>query len=359
MTTEQRASIRVGVIGFGLAGGTFHAPLIAATPGLSLAAVATSNAERRQRVHDEYPSARLVANVDEMLRDVELDLVVVASPNGRHFEHGMAALAAGVSVVIDKPFAASADEGRVLERTASERGLAAIPFHNRRWDGDFLTIKRLLAENALGAPSRFESRFERWRVVPKPRWMEPNAASAAEGMLYDLHTHLIDQALVLFGPVSHVYAETNRLRPGVQVDDDGFVALTHTNGVRSHLKATICAAEIGARYRVYGSRGAYVKFGVDPQEETLKAGLRPGDAGWGEDSRERWGVLGDGERSSVVQTERGAYECFYEGVVRTLAEGTPPPVPVADAIAGLAIVEAAYRSAAERCVVPMAGRNHS
>jgi predicted dehydrogenase len=349
----QARPIRVGVIGFGLAGATFHAPLIAATPGLELSAVVTTDDERRRRVRDEHPRARIVASVDELLRDVALDLVVVASPNGKHFEHGMSALARGLSVVIDKPFAATADEGRRLVRAASENGRFVIPFHNRRWDGDLLTVKRLIAEGRLGGVRRFESRFERWRLVPKPRWMQPNATAVAEGMIYDLHTHLIDQALVLFGPVTHVYAETDRLRPGVQVDDDAFIALTHANGVRSHLKATICAAEIGPRYRVYGDRGAYVKFGVDPQEEMLKAGCRPGDAGWGDDARERWGVLGDGERSTIVPTEPGSYERFYEGVVRTLTEGAPPPVDANDAIAGLEIVEAAYQSAAQRQVVSL------
>jgi predicted dehydrogenase len=258
----------------------------------------------------------------------------------------MAALSAGVSVVVDKPFAATAAEGRMLEREARDRGLAVIPFHNRRWDGDFLTVRRLVADGVLGRLTRFESRFERWRVVPKPRWMEANAA--AEGMLYDLHTHLIDQALVLFGPATQVYAETDQRRARVQADDESFIALTHASGVRSHLGATIVAAQIGARYRVYGGAGAYVKFGVDPQEEMLKAGRRPGTAGWGEEPREAWGTLGDGACVTSVPTERGAYECFYEGVVDTLRDGAPPPVAPADAIAGLEIVEAAYRSAAER-----------
>lgn len=345
--------LRVGLIGYGLAGGTFHAPLIGATPGLTLTSVVTANDERRRRVEAEHPNARIVSTVDAMLSSRDLDLVVVASPNARHFEHAMAALSAGVSVVVDKPFAATAAEGRTLEREGRQRGLAVIPFHNRRWDGDFLTVRRLVGERALGEITRFESRFERWRVGPKPRWMESNARSAAEGMLYDLHTHLIDQALVLFGPAAHVYAETDRRRAGVQADDESFIALTHASGVRSHLGATIVAAQLGPRYRVYGDRGAYVKFGVDPQEEMLKAGRRPGNASWGQDAAERWGTLGDGERVNSVPTERGAYECFYEGVVRTLRDGAPPPVEAADAITGLEIVEAAYRSADERRVISL------
>ena len=350
---RPQAPLRVGLIGFGLAGGIFHAPLIGATAQLTLAAIVTNDTERRRRAQAEHPTARIVPTVDAMLSSGDLDLVVVASPNGRHFEHAMTALSAGVSVVVDKPFAATAAEGRALEREGRERRLSIIPFHNRRWDGDFLTVRGLVADGALGEITRFESRFERWRIVPKPRWMEANARAAAEGMLYDLHTHLIDQALVLFGPVTHVYAETDRRRAGVQVDDESFVALTHASGVRSHLGATIVAAQIGPRYRVYGDRGAYVKFGVDPQEEMLKIGRRPGDAGWGQDAPERWGTVGDGDRVKSVPTERGAYEQFYEGVVRTLRDGAEPPVAAADAIAGLEIVEAAYQSADDRRVISL------
>jgi len=352
VTPSTEAPIRVGLIGYGLAGGTFHAPLIGATTEMTLSAVVTTDDDRRARVRREHPKARTVASVDELLALGDLNLVVVASPNGLHFAHGMAALRAGVSVIIDKPFAATAAQARELEIEAVQRGVALIPFQNRRWDGDFLTVSRLISDGALGMVFRFESRFERWRVEPKARWMQRGATDTAEGMIYDLHTHLIDQALALFGPVTHVYAETDRLRHGVQVDDDAYIALTHASGVRSHLTATLCAAQIGPRYRVYGDRGAYVKFGVDPQEDMLKAGRRPGDSGWGEDPRDHWGTLGDGERTSAVPTERGAYEHFYAGVVATLRAGAPPPVSPGEAIAGLEIVEAAYRSAEERRAVP-------
>jgi predicted dehydrogenase len=343
---------RVGLIGFGLAGAVFHAPLIARTPGLSLAAIVTANDERRAAASRSYPKARLVSSVDELLSSAaDLDVVVVASPNGNHVEHAVAAIDAGLSVVVDKPFAATAAQGRELIEAAGRRGVMITPFHNRRWDGDFLTVRALMDAGRFGEIARFESRFERWRVVPKPRWMEPDAAARGEGMLFDLHTHLIDQALVLFGPVTHVYAEADRRRAGVQVDDDSFVALTHTSGVRSHLKATIVAAEIGPRYRVYGDRGAFVKFGVDPQEETLKTGLRPGDANYGEDAREQWGTFSDGERREAIPTECGRYQEFYAGVREALVSGAAPPVDASDAVAGLGLIEAAYTSSRERRVV--------
>jgi predicted dehydrogenase len=348
------SDVRVAVIGFGLAGETFHAPLIAATPGLDVAAIVTADPGRRDSAARQYPRARLLASVDEIWRSpADFDLVVVASPNGTHTEHALAAIEAGLPVVVDKPFALTVADGERMIEAASRRGVVIVPFQNRRWDGDFLTVRTLIDEGKLGAVTRLESRFERWRVVPKPRWMQPGAAAAGEGMIYDLHSHLIDQALVLFGPVAEVYAEIGCIREGVQVDDDAFIALTHTSGVRSHLKATIVAADIGPRFRVYGDRGAYVKFGVDPQEEMLKAGRRPGDPGFGEDSPDNWGTLSDGTSTTRVPTALGVFTQFYAGVRATLREGAPPPVNAADSVAGLKIIEASYRSAAERKVVKL------
>jgi scyllo-inositol 2-dehydrogenase (NADP+) len=345
---------RVAVIGFGLAGETFHAPLVAATPGLDVAAIVTNDPGRRASAERQHPGARLLSSVEEIWRSAaDFDLVVVASPNGRHTEHALGAIEAGLSVVVDKPFALTAAVGDRMIEAADRRGVMIVPFQNRRWDGDFLTVRTLIDEGRLGAVTRFESRFERWRVVPKPRWMQPGAAAAGEGMIYDLHSHLIDQALVLFGPVAEVYAETDRIREGVQVDDDAFIALTHTSGVRSHLKSTLVAADIGPRYRVYGDRGAYVKFGVDPQEEMLKAGRRPGDPGFGEDAPELWGTLSDGASTTRVPTALGVYTQFYAGIRAMLRENAPPPVNAADSVAGLRIIEASYRSAEERKVVEL------
>jgi scyllo-inositol 2-dehydrogenase (NADP+) len=345
---------RVAVIGFGLAGETFHAPLIAATPGLDVAAIVTADPGRRASAERQYPGARLLSSVDEIWQSpADFDLVVVASPSGTHTEHALGAIEAGLSVVVDKPFAVTAGDGVQMIEAASRRGVIIVPFQNRRWDGDFLTVRTLIDEGRLGTVTRFESRFERWRAVPKARWMQPGAAAAGEGMIYDLHSHLIDQALVLFGPVAEVYAETERIREDVQADDDAFIALTHTSGVRSHLKATLVAADIGPRFRVYGDCGAYAKFGVDPQEEMLKAGRRPGDPGFGEDSPELWGTLSDGTTTTRVPTALGVYTQFYAGIRAMLHDNAAPPVNAADSVAGLRIIEASYRSSAERQVVTL------
>jgi predicted dehydrogenase len=352
MTRAPDSELRVGLIGYGLAGSAFHAPLMAVTPGLRLTAVVTSDAERRRQVEREHPDATVVESAERLWdRAADLDLIVVASPNRTHVPLALAALEAGLDVVVDKPLARTAAEGRRVVEEARRRGRTLTVFHNRRWDGDFQTVRRLLREGALGRPMRFESRFERWRPAPKPGWRERGSLEEAGGILYDLGSHLVDQALVLFGPVRQVYAELDRRRPGVEVDDDAFLALTHASGVRSHLWMNALAAQHGPRLRVLGTEAAYTKFGLDAQEEPLRRGERPDRADWGVEPRERWGVLGAGDDLRPVPTERGAYQGFYAGVVETLRKGAPPPVDPSDAVAGLEVIEAARRSAADGTAV--------
>ena len=354
--TARPDRVRVGLVGYGLAGAVFHAPLVAATPGLALAAVVTRDPERRRKAAHDYPGVRLLDAPDALWApDAGVDLVVVASPNDTHVPLARAAVAAGRHVVVDKPFALAAADGAALAGAARAAGVVLAPFHNRRWDGDFRTVRRLAAEGTLGAVARFESRFDRWRPVPRAGWKEQGGAGS--GLLFDLGPHLVDQALVLFGPAAEVYAELDRRRPGdPAVDDDVFVALTHRSGVRSHLYASATAAQPGPRFRVMGAQAAYVKWHLDPQEAALVAGERPGDPGWGEEPPGHWGTLGvagaEGDDAPrPVPTERGAYEQFYAGVLAAVRDGAPPPVDPADAAAGLQILEAARRSAAEGRVV--------
>ena len=257
-------AIRVALLGYGLAGAVFHAPLIAAVDGLELAAIVTRDDERRSRARRDHPGAALLDSPREVWeRAGDLDLVVVAAPNRVHVPLARAAIEARLAVVVDKPLAASAEEGRSLVRDAREQGVMLTVFQNRRWDGDFLTLRGLLQEDALGQVARFESRFERWRPELSAGWRESGEAEDAGGLLYDLGSHLVDQALCLFGPAVHVYAEVDIRRSGAQTDDDTFVALTHESGVRSHLWMSAVAAQPGPRFRVLGSRAAYVKYGLD------------------------------------------------------------------------------------------------
>jgi scyllo-inositol 2-dehydrogenase (NADP+) len=344
----SRADVRVALIGYGLGGASFHAPLIATTPGMRLATIVTRNPERRSQAAREHSQANIVDSVqaiwDRSAQDH--DVVVVTTSNDAHASLAKDALAAGLPVVVDKPFAVTASQAREVIAEARRRNLFLTVYHNRRWDSELLTVKRLLAEQAFGDVLRFESRLERWRPQPKGGWRERGEPELAGGLLYDLGTHLIDQALHLFGPVTDVYAELDRRRPGMQVDDDVFLALTHKSGVRSHLSATAISAQPLARMRVLGSRSAYVKVQSDMQEAALRSGGRPDQPGWGEEPREHWGLLGVGDAAAPVRSEPGAYQQFYAGVVASLRDGAPPPVDPEDAVAGLEIIEAA-RSQAE------------
>jgi len=352
-TTDERDAIRVGLIGFGLSGEVFHAPLIAATPALRLASIVTSDPGRQERAHAAHPEALVVPDVERLWSDASgLDLIVIGTPNRSHVPLARAALQRGLAVVIDKPMAPTSEEGRTLIEEAEARGLLLTVFQNRRWDGDYLTVRRLLEQGALGEVVRFESRFERWRPAVNPdAWRERAQPEEAGGLLFDLGAHLIDQAVQAFGPPTHVYAEVERRRPGAQVDDDSFVALHHPNGTVSHLWMNVVAAIRAPRMRVLGLEGAFEKFGLDVQEEALSNGMRPGDDGWGREPPDAWGALRVGDDTRTVETEPGAYERFYAEFAEALRSGGPPPVDPLDSVQGLRIVEAAFESAGTGAVV--------
>jgi scyllo-inositol 2-dehydrogenase (NADP+) len=353
--TRPGPPLRVGLIGFGLAGSAFHAPLISAVPELRLASIVTSNPDRERRVAEGFPDARVLPDTDALFAAADdHDLIVVASPNRFHVPHGLGALEAGLHVVVDKPVAGGAADARRLAAAAAERGLVAAPFHNRRWDGDALTVRRLLDEEMLGDLLRFESRFERWRpTVDAGRWRERADPEEAGGVLFDLGSHLIDQALWLLGPPTRVYAEIARRRPDALVDDDVFVALEHDRGVVAHLWMSQMSAQGGPRFRLLGSRAGYVKHGLDGQEAAMRAGERPDAPGFGHEPPERWGTLGTEGARERLETKPGRYLSFYEGMVGAIRDGAPPPVPLGDAIAGLEVIEAARTSADHRAVVPV------
>lgn len=347
-------TLNVGLIGYGLGGMAFHAPFISTTPGLHLAAVMTSDPAKRQEVERRYPGTSVVADVAALLAlTPRLDLISISSPNATHAPLARQVLAAKRHVVVDKPFAATAAEARELGALAASNGVKAFPFQNRRWDGDYLTLRRLMRDGTIGDIHRFESRFDRWRPVRKPGWCKPDAAALAENIVHDLGTHLIDQALQLFGPVERIYAELRRIDPAVMTSDEMFIALTHTSGTRSHLSSTMSAGIPAPRYHAYGTRGAYLKYGVDPQETALKAGVLPGTAGYGVEPEASWGTFGSGDAPQRVPTEVGNYAPFYAGVARAISDGAPPPVTVDEVAAGLDIIDAAFDSDRRGVVVEL------
>ena len=355
MTSSTDGQLRVAVIGFGLAGSVFHAPLVASTPGMRVAAVVTGNAERAADARRSYDGVHLYATAEELFAHAsDVDLIVVATPNRQHAPLALTAIGYGLPVVVDKPFAVSSAEAQAVLDAATATNVPLSVFQNRRWDGDFLTLRRLIDEGVLGTVSRFESRFERWRPVPKAGWRESGSPEEAGGLLFDLGAHLIDQALQLFGPVRQVYAEVDRRRPTVETDDDVFVALHHASGVRSHLWASAVASHLAPRMRVLGDRAAFVKDGLDVQEDALREGRRPDhEDNWGAETPARWGSVGVGGDMSPVATEPGAYQAYYAGVATALRDGTPMPVDPRDSIAGLRIIEAARESAVSGTVVSL------
>jgi predicted dehydrogenase len=331
--------LRVALIGYGTGGSVFHAPLVAAAPELDLAAVVTADPGRRASVTSRYPDTTVLDSADAVWTG-GYDLVVVTTPNATHVPLARAALDAGIPVVVDKPVAPTAAEARSLSG-----GPLVVPFHNRRWDGDFRTVQRLYAEGALGGALRFESRFTRWRPAIKPGWKETADPAAAGGVLYDLGSHLIDQALTLFGPPAEVYAEVDVRRPHALACDDAFVALTHTNGVRSHLWMSAIAADLGPRFRVLGDRAAYTSYGLDVQEQQLRDGLTPADPGYGITPPEAYGLLGTPGKVRPRPTEAGRYQDFYPQVAAAIRGEGPPPVTLEDAVASLEVIESALPSA--------------
>jgi scyllo-inositol 2-dehydrogenase (NADP+) len=295
----------------------------------------------------------LLDGIDEVVAG-SYDLAVVTTPNRTHAPLAARLIEAGVPVVVDKPLAVTAAEARDLVAHAERRGVLLTVYQNRRWDSDQLTLRRLLAEGELGEVLRYESRIERWRPEVAPaKWRETDDPTAGGGVLLDLGSHLVDQAVTLFGPVTHVYAEIASRR-GVPADDDAFLALSHAAGVHTHISAGALVGAPGPRLRVLGTRGAYLVEHLDGQEDALRAGQRPGP-GWGTEPPQRWGRLIRGEETAPVPSESGRWPVFYEGVAAALREGSPPPVDPREAVLVLEVLEAARRSAARGDVIDLTG----
>jgi predicted dehydrogenase len=349
--------LRVGIVGYGLAGLVFHAPLISATPGIRLSAIVSRDAQRVQHALETYPGVQVFGSAQDLFESTSIDVAVITTPNTTHAPIARDAISRGIAVVVDKPLAISVNEAVDLIEFAKRSGVLLTVFQNRRWDGDFLTVAALVADGTLGRVARFESRFERWRPNLKGGWRESSKPAQGGGLLFDLGPHIIDQALQLFGPVESVYAEVDTTRARATSDDDVFVALTHVSGVRSHLFASAIAADLGPRFRVLGTQGAYVTHGLDVQEASLRAGDMPDPDrkdDWGEVPRSDWGVLTDiNGVTSAVPTMAGRYLDFYAQLVAAINQTGPIPVDPSQPLEALRIIEAALDSSAHQTVVKM------
>jgi len=339
--------VRVGLIGFGLAGQAFHAPVIRGVPGMELACILERHGANAK---EKYPEVRVVRTLDEMLSDKTIELCVVATPNDSHFSYSKACLEAGRDVVVDKPFAPTLGEAEQLVRLAADRGRLVTVYQDRRWDGDFQTVKRLLKSGAVGAVAEYEARFDRFRLESKNVWRE-RADHPAAGVLWDLGPHLIDQALVLFGEPETIWAAAFCQRQDSKIDDSFDVHMEY-----SHLRATLRARSIayapGPHLLIHGTKGSFVKYGMDPQEEILRSENCPDGpawgADWGEEPEARWGTLSRvGGETSKVKTERGDYRGFYANVRDAMEKGSPLDVTPQQALGTMRGILLAHTSSRE------------
>src|SRR3954453_18598378 len=336
--------VRFGLVGYGFGGRYFHAPLLAAAPECDFLGVVTRSPERRDLARSEHPGAEVFGSLAE-LRDAGAEAVAISTPADTHSALTDEALDLGLAVVCDKPFALDAAAALSSVERAERLGLPLAPYQNPRWGSDFLTVRALVDSGRLGTVTRFESRFERFDPEPGP-------PPAGGGTLRDFGSHLVDQALVLLGPVATVYAEW-RVTPHGQ-DDDVFVALTHENGARSHLWGSWSQAAPGDRFRVSGTDGGYVVGGpMEGQEAALLAGRTPATERWGAEPEERWGRLSRGGDGEVVPTVDGAWDTFYPAFAAAVRGEGEVPAPARAAVATATVLDAARRSATEGAVVEL------
>lgn len=351
----MKATINVGLVGYGFASQTFHAPLIQATEGLDLVAVSSSDAAKVQAA---LPNVEVESQALALCQRDDIDLIVIPTPNNTHFSIAKAALSAGKHVVVDKPFTVTLTEAKSLRLLAEGKQRLLSVFHNRRWDSDFLTVKALLKAGTLGRIVSFESHFDRFRPEVRDRWREK--ATPGGGIWYDLGPHLLDQACELFGMPHAILLELSTLRDGAKADDD-FLALLDYESFRVTLAAGTLVADPTPRFRIHGTQGSYVKYGLDPQEDRLKTGEAP-SAQWGEDTQHGMLTLRNGEGENAPLTRRelptlpGDYLAYYQGIANAIRDKAPLPVSVDDALRSMALLEAGLDSHRQRRWISL--KNH-
>jgi scyllo-inositol 2-dehydrogenase (NADP+) len=366
--------IGVGVIGYGLGGRVFHAPFVSAIPGLKLLAIVTSKPAEPAKA---YPAARILPTPAALLADPAIELVVVSTPNETHFDLAKLALEAGKHVVIDKPFAPTSAEAAELIRIATAKGLLVIPFHNRRWDGDFLTVRKLLDQHAVGRLATFESHFDRFRPLPRENtWKE--AGNPANGMLFDLGPHLVDQCLALFGPPSAITASVRSDRDLTEIEDAFDITLhypaysgTSGKGLLAHCRTSLLACINAPRFLLHGTIGSFIKYGLDPQEPKLvgspgvppaKVPVQGSSETWLKEDESVWGTLTVAPQpaepgilvSRQIETEAGDYRGFYANVRDAILGIAAPAVSAEDGYRTIKLLEMARVSSAEGKTLPVA-----
>jgi predicted dehydrogenase len=344
--TEMDRRIRVGLIGYGYAGKTFHAPLIQSVPGLALVVVGSA---KRELLQATYPGIT-VCSAAEVPTHPEVDLVVIATPNDSHFPLAAAALRAGKDVVVDKPFTVTLAEARSLAEIATQNNRLLSVFHNRRWESEILATKAILNAGSLGEISHYESHMDRFRPAVRQRWREDPGPGA--GLWFDLGPHLIDQALHLFGLPHSVNANFGILRPGGRTDDWAHVQLNYAR-LKVILHASLLVSGGGPRSVLHGTQGSWAKFGGDVQERQLMSGMLPDDPNFGYDPNP--GIVYDGVTGTQtnVPAPAGNERRYYVEIRDAILGKCPVPIPARDAVANMAILETSFESGARGQVLPL------
>jgi predicted dehydrogenase len=343
--------INVGLVGYGLAGRVFHAPVIKSVPGLRLKTVVERHADESSK---RYPEINVVRDVSALLKDEGIDLVVITTPNASHFEYARDSLLAGKHVVVEKPFTTTSAEALQLIDLACRQNRIISVHQNRRWDGDFQTVRRLLDQKLLGRLVEYESHFDRFRNYQQPgAWREEEGPGT--GILFDLGSHLIDQAQVLFGLPQMITADI-RIQRDFARTADNFELILHYENLKVTLKAGMLVREAGPRFILHGTEGSFVKYGLDVQEEALKQGLTPSSPEWGQEPEEQWGTLNtqvvESHLKERIETMPGRYQAFYENIVEAIKGKAELIVQPEEAMNTIRIIELAIQSSRRRATIP-------
>lgn len=339
----MKNKITVGIASFGMSGKIFHAPLLSNHSGFNLKTIVERT---RREVNSIYPNIQVTNSIEDLLNDKEIELVIINTPDHTHAEFAHKALMTGKSVIVEKPFTLQASEGEDLLNLAIRKNKMLTVFQNRRWDGDFLTVQKIIKNELLGRLVEYEAHFNRFRNYIQPNtWKED--ATTGTGTLYNLGSHLIDQALVLFGTPETVFADIRTLRTDGEVDDFFDVHLDYRN-LRVALKASYLVREPGPRFNLHGTNGSFLKYGLDPQEDLLKQGHLPTEPNWGAEPESNWGILNTDKRGlhykGKIETIPGNYMAFYDNIYEVLANGAELAVKPEEAINVIKIIEAAVKS---------------
>jgi len=342
--------IDVALSSFGMSGLVFHGPLLSKHPGFKISKILERT---REDSAGKFPGAVIVREFKEILEDPRIELIVVNTPDHLHYEMSAQAIEAGKHVVVEKPFTLKSAEADALIQLAKEKGVLLTVFQNRRWDGDYLTVKEIIESEKLGRLVEFESHFDRYRNYIQESWKDQ---SHGTGTLYNLGSHLVDQALCLFGMPDRLFCDSRMLRDEAKTDDS-YDLFLHYEGFKCLLRSSYLVREPGPRFILHGTEGSFLKWGVDPQEEAMKRGLLPGSEGWGEDPESAWGKMNtnyEGKRlEGPYPTQPGDYAAFYDNVFNAIQSGSPLEVTPEQARDVVRIIEAAYESSRDGKVVTL------